>query len=384
MARGTIGKRGSTYYVRFYDAEGRQQWESVGSKKKDAEALLAERLRAVHRGEFQKLPDVTFAEFAAKFLEAHAARVRPGTLAGYRTHLEYRILPSLGSRKLKNLQPIDVEGFLADMRAEGVSPATSAKYLRTMKTVLKRAVRWGYLGRSPAEHIEYPRVTKPEMDFLTPGQLEKLIEATNAFEQRKHKNGSTSYHYLGHRCLVTVAAYTGMRKGELLGLQWGDVDFSASRIFVRRTLQEGHFYEPKTAYSRRSVTVPPAVIEALKTHKLEQAVALAENEHDLIFTTDDGKPMDTMNVTHRIFEPALRKAELPKVRFHDLRHSYASALISAGENIKWVQRQLGHSSIMVTMDTYGHLLPDIERNAGQRLEQALFTKKEVTPETVTV
>ena len=158
-----------------------------------------------------------------------------------------------------------------------------------------------------------------------------------------------------HKALIVTACYTGMRQSALLGLKWGDVDYAKSRIFVRRTLQSGRFYEPKTAYSRRNITVPRQVIEALEEHQARQAVELAENELELVFPNEAGKPIDGMNLYHRIFVPTLKRAGLRHVRFHDLRHSYAAALISAGENPKWIQRQLGHSSIQVTMDICGHL-----------------------------
>lgn len=149
------------------------------------------------------------------------------------------------------------------------------------------------------------------------------------------------------------------------------MDFANKRINIKRTWQENRFYEPKARYSRRAVSVSDALIQELKIHQARQAVELPANEHDLIFTNEVGKPLDRTNLNNRIFQPALRLAGLRRVRFHDLRHSYTAALISSGENIKWIQEQLGHSSFMVTMDTYGHLLPEIEKDAAARLE-AIF------------
>lgn len=158
--------------------------------------------------------------------------------------------------------------------------------------------------------------------------------------------------------------------------RWSDVDFNSSRIFIRRLLAPNNrrFLEPKTSYSRRAVTVPYTVTDSLKQHQTRQIVELAENPHDLVFPNEIGQPTEVRNLIRRIFEPALKRAGLRRIRFHDLRHSYAAALISAGENPKWIQKQLGHSSIMVTMDTYGHLLPDIETDAPERLERALKPK----------
>lgn len=283
------------------------------------------------------------------------------TLAGYRQHLDLRITPYFGTWKLRSLTTEDVEGFKAHLAEQGVSAATAGKYLLTLKMLLKTAVVWGYLQANPAEYVKRPRHTRPEMSILTPRELERLIQATDA----------------RYRCLMMCAAYTGMRQGELLALQWPDVEFASNRIFVCRTLQRGNFYEPKSASSRRNVSIPAPLVEALKEHQLRQAVELEQNELELVFPNDNGEPLSASTVIHRVFEPALKRAELRRVRFHDLRHSFASALVSSGQNIKWIQKQLGHSSIQITMDVYSHLLPEVERDAPAKIEAALIPLKEL-------
>lgn len=354
----TIVKRGKqnkpSYYV-VYRIDGIQKWKFAGKRRIDADRLKAKIENDLHTGEYQEIPDISFKDFSAKFIEAHASRVREQTLAMYEGHLRRTAIPFFDKRRLKSIRAVDIEAYLSYLKKLGTSPATSAKQLRTLKMLLKKAVQWGYLTKSPAEHIPMPRVPKQEMNYLNPTDIEKLIANTNE----------------RYRCLITTACYTGMRQGELLGLQWGDVDFEGKRIFVRRTLQKGKFYEPKTKYSRRSVSIPNIVVQSLRSHQINQVVHLENNHSQLVFTNDVGEPIDPSNLTKRVFEPALKMAGLIHVRFHDLRHSYAAALISAGENPKWIQKQLGHSSIMITLDIYGHLLPETEKNASERLEQAL-------------
>ncbi|GFP31089.1 MAG: putative defective protein IntQ [Actinobacteria bacterium] len=168
-------------------------------------------LAQIDRGEYQELPDISFEELAAKFLESQRARVREKTYLGYRGHLEGRLIGYFKGRKVKTIRPVDVESFLASMAQEGVSAATTAKHLGTLKMLLKRATQWGYLTRSPAEHVRPPRIPQKEMDFLSPEEMQLLIEAT---EER-------------YRPLIMCACLTGMRQGEILGLQWGDIDLRA-------------------------------------------------------------------------------------------------------------------------------------------------------------
>ncbi len=358
--RGSIikrkGKNGIRYAIRFIDQEGKRHYKTAGTRKVDAEKALATALTQVHHRDYRELKDISFKNMAVKWLAAHAANVRPNTLASYREHLEKRIIPYFGDRKLRNISTEDIEVFKAHLMTQDISAATVGKHLCTLKMMLKTAMQWQYLSTNPAQFVKRPLHTKPEASFLLPGEVEQLIAATD-----------TRYY-----CLMLTACMTGVRQGELLGLQWGDIDFANNRIYVRRTLQAGKFYEPKSAASRRSVSVPVPVIQALKEHQARQAVELDENKIELVFPNEVGQPMDSRNMVHRVFEAALKRSGLPRIRFHDLRHSYAAALISAGENIKWIQKQLGHSSIQVTMDVYGHLLPDIERNAPARLEAILM------------
>ncbi len=250
-----------------------------------------------------------------------------------------------------------VEAFKASLMG-GISAATVGKHLRTLKMVLKMAVVWKYLRENPAAYVKPPRHVKPEPDFLEAAEIQALIQATDP----------------GYRCLMATACFTGLRQGELLGLMWDDIDFASGRIYVRRSLQDGVLMEPKSAHSRRPVDIPPLLIQMLKEHQAFQAATLESNELNLVFPNQAGRPMDRSNLQVRIFEPALRRAGLRKVRFHDLRHSYASLLINDGANIKYVQRQLGHASCMITLDTYSHLIREAGREAIGKLDSLLSTQ----------
>lgn len=196
-----------------------------------------------------------------------------------------------------------------------------------------------------AEYLERPRITKPEIEILAPDEVEKLL-------------GKASNHY---RVAFLTDFLTGMRAGELWGLQWGDVDWNSKRIHVRRSLWKGHFQTPKSKCSNRKIDIPDMLIHELKKRKLAGPV----NEDDLVFPSAEGKTSQHDNVVKRHFNPALRRAGLRQVSFHSLRHSNASMRIHAGQNIKYVQTQMGHASINITLDIYGHLFNDANLNSQQ-------------------
>ncbi len=168
------------------------------------------------------------------------------------------------------------------------------------------------------------------------------------------------------------ACLTGCRQSEILGLAWDNVDLESGRIFIRQTYHDGKFFPPKSQAGRRTIDIPPILVEELKAHQLRQMVELETNEYNLVFTTTEGTPMDKRNVVRRVLDPSRNLAGLRKVGFHSLRHSYVSMLISQGENVKTIQSLVGHASANMTWDTYGHLFEGAGRAAVRRLQDSLF------------
>lgn len=349
-------KDGKVSYFVVHYADGKQVWEKAGHRRLEADQLLTKIKHEKYSGTYIKA-HTKFKDVKELFIISISSKVRSRTLEGYERYLD-TALNYFGDNKINTIKPMDVENYKNYLLESGKSARTVMKYLKTLSHLFSKAIKWELTYRNPVKDIDYPEnKNNKEMDFLTPEEMELLIEHT----EDKHK------------ALITVPCYSGIRRGELLALKWDDIDFKSNQIFIRRTLEPNtrKFLEPKTSYSIRAVAVPGFVIDSLRSHQLSQMVNLSENKEGLIFPNEIGQPMEHRNLVRRIFEPALKRAGIRRVRFHDLRHSYAAALISAGENIKWIQRQLGHSSIMVTMDIYGHLLPDTEINASARLEKAL-------------
>jgi integrase len=257
-----------------------------------------------------------------------------------------------------------VQSLMNRKLQEGLS-AKSVRYLRsTLRTALNQAQRWGLVSRNSAALVEGPRVERYEILPLTPSEARQFLASVN-----------------GHRleALYSVALTLGLRQGEALGLRWQDIDLELGYPRVNKQLQrvDGAFQlvEPKTQRSRRTIVMPPTITKALTRHKDRQAQERDQaigkwNEMDLVFTRPDGYPLDGTVVTHQ-FHKLLDHARLPQRRFHDLRHSCATLLLAQGVPARVVMEVLGHSQIGLTMNTYAHVIPELRRDAAQRMEELI-------------
>jgi len=223
------------------------------------------------------------------------------------------------------------------------------KSVALVKEMFKHAIQWGYLDANPAQYVERPRVEIEEMQVLTPPEIRRLLDAAEE----------------PVRTMLLCAVLTGMRRGELLGLKWEDVDLEGNRIQVRRALWRGKFVTPKSRWSRRAIDLAPTLKAAL-------ARLPSRFKGELVFTSPTGEAIDPDNFSHRDWARALRRSQLRRIRFHDLRHTYASLLIAQGAHPKYIQTQLGHASIQTTLDRYGHLMPDMHEAEARKLDRLVF------------
>ena len=357
-------------YVIQYRIGRKQKWKAVSKNKKEAERLLTEIQSQLYSGTYRELTPMTFDEFAEKWVKDYAAcSTRPLTLRRTKGVLACYLKPAFGTCWLTNITPQMVQAYLAKtVQERGVSASTINSMLTTFKLILRHAKEWGYLRENPAEHVKRLKVEATEMGFLRPQEIPLLLQ--HAEEP--------------YRTLFLTAILTGMRMGELLGLQWGDLDWVNHVIHVRRSLywwtrrelaERGgqdnvawRFAPPKSKKSIRAIPMSPRLQQALERHRVHSP----ENPHDLVFTTRVGTPMDRKKIADRKFKPALRQAGLRVIRFHDLRHTCASLLIAQGENPKVVQNYLGHASAQLTLDRYSHLMPQTSQQAAQKLDQTIF------------
>jgi integrase len=350
--RGSITKKGNNFYVYLW-INGKKKWFSgAGNSKRKAEKILNEKLGEIENGTYQEIKKISFKDFAPLWIESYAkSKVKPSTLRSYRDIINNHLKPVFEDFLLSNITTAMLQKHVAQ-RLENVKPKTVINEIVVLKEMFKHAIRWGYLKVSPAAYVERPRVEKEEMDILTPDEIRLFLDQVTP----KYKP------------FFLTAILTGMRRGELLGLQWGDIDWNHNQIHVRRSLWKGQFVTPKSKTSMRRIDMSPYLTIELKKHMMASPFKELDN---LVFCNEEGKSSDPDALIKRQFLPALRRAKIRQVRFHDLRHTNVALRIEQGQNIKYIQHQLGHASIQTTLDRYGHLIKDVNTEQAKKLDSIL-------------
>lgn len=371
---GQLVKRGiNTWLVRIplgRDAKGKRLYHNrtVKGSKKDAERYRTKTLRELHTGMFVEPSQQPVHSFLRAWLSNTVAhRVRPKTLADYTSLVERYIIPSIGNKALCSVTSRDVQAIYSAMQDRGLSPRTIRYAHSVLNSALQSALRWQLIAVNPARLVDLPRQVRREMRSLSADEAASFLAAAK----------DTRF-----EALWTILLTAGLRPCEALALKWSDL--LDDRLQIRRSLawvpQQGPvFSEPKTAGGRRVVSLPTSTLKALRTHRTRQAVErLAAGpswkENDLVFATHTGGPLEWRVVVSRYFRPLLRAAGLTALRPYDLRHTCASLLLAAGENVKVVSERLGHATATMTLDVYAHVLPDMQQRASERLEALLFPR----------
>lgn len=342
--RGCIQKKGSIYYA-VLAINGKRKWLKGGATKKDAQRILNEKLSEIDSGSYKELPKITFGQYTETWRRDYGElSLKPSTKKTFYDIIQRLLIPAFSPLQLNSITTGQLQSYVS-ARGKLVSPNTVRNEVTTIKLLFKYAVRWGYLKHNPADNLERPKIEKPEIEILSLEEFEILLRETEK----------------PYRTAFLTAFLTGLRAGELWGLQWGDIDWHSKQIHVKRSLWNHQFQKPKTKNALRKIDMTERLVNALKAWKL----ACPVNPRELVFPSPEGCPSMHTNVMKRFFYPALRRAGLRQVSFHSLRHSNASLRIQSGQNIKYVQTQLGHASITMTMDVYGHLFNDLNFNRKQ-------------------
>jgi integrase len=355
-----VDRRGKTtrYNVVFKDPRtGARRQKSAGSRKKDASALQRRIDAEIISGTFEKYDDIYFGEFAEKWLdESVALRLKATTISDYREIVKNHLDPFFGKYFLKNITIRTIQEYISLQTKQSISARTINKTVTALHTIFTYAVRLEYVAENPVRYAVRPRQTKQECAFLDQDEIRRFLEAA-----------SPEYY-----AFFATAVLTGARQGELIALRWRDVDLPRRLIHIEHSYNRlNGESDPKTKSGKRSIVISDELQRILKDH----LAAVGGSHDDLVFGNRAGHHMNHQNMMTREFYPALKRAGLSRIRFHDLRHTYAAILITMGENIKFIQKQLGHASLTITMDTYGHLLPEASQDFGQRLDTFIFTDK---------
>jgi integrase len=355
MARGSVVKRGKHYSIVYYVGT-KQRWESVGRvTRKRAEELLRKKMGEVDTGTYLDPPKITFEAFAARWLEVDAKPKKWSTYLSYKSKVKQLFIPALGEFPLDQIGVEELDRLRAKWLDAGRAPSS----VRTACTVLKRlfrmAVKWKYIARNPAAELEKPTLGRRPLILLEPAQLNQLLDALQAPDVEAD----------GYVIVLTLL-FTGLRIGELMALAWDDVELGRRQLHVRRIWSANRITTPKTAGSLRVVDLPPRLVDLLRARQLTAT-------DRRVFPGKRGGYFKPKDFVRQTFDPVLRRAGLPRLHLHDLRHHYASLLIAQGVDAKYISETMGHSSIRMTFDVYGHLFARTRQQASACLEAALLS-----------
>ena len=383
--RGRIVKRGAGYsYVVDLPPDAltgkrRQQMKGGFRTKRECEAALHEVVSALRRGDLVEPSRRTLASFLRdEWLPAvQPPALRLSTWATYQTHFDAYVIPRIGEVELQRLTPAMLGTLYRKLQEEGrCRPPFGGLELSTIKhthaalhRALKDAVRWGYVVRNVADLVDSPKPKHTEMKYWTPDQLRTFLRTV----RDDRLSG-----------MWVLFATTGMRRGEVAGLRWVDVELEGGRLWVRLARVAVDrvvvLSEPKTDRGRRRVSLDKVTVAALVGWKQRQAaerefVGARYVESGFVFTMPDGSAISPHLLTDW-FEAWCKKAELPRIRLHDMRHSYATAALVAGVPAKVVSERLGHANIGITMDTYSHVMPALDVEAAELVAGLIFGDEE--------
>jgi len=342
-----------------------------GKTRKEVQEKMEKVKAQIITGTYVSDRKITVGEWLDTWLITYSKpNVRIATWESYETMIRVHIKPSIGNIPLQDLRPEHLQTLYNDklkngrIKGGGLSPKTVGYIHTVLHMALKQATREQLVIRNVAELVNKPRQKKHEITPLTLDEIKVFLTAV-----------------VEHRFFVPflLECHTGLRRGELLGLRWQDIDFKQNSLTVKqaliRTRQGLLMSEPKTPKSRRTIPLSNEVMATLKSHKAKQSqdkllAGTAYENADLVFCNALGKPIDPRNFTKQ-FARILTSAGLPVVRFHDMRHSHATMLLMLNEHPKVVQERLGHSTIAMTLDTYSHILPGMQQQATDKVSQAL-------------
>jgi integrase len=368
---GSIYRRKDGRWTAEISLEGGKSKFIYGKTRKEVQEKLKTALYEQQQGVLVTGPQQQVGQFLSQWLEdVHKQSIRVRTYERYEEIIRLHLIPGIGHHWLKKLSPQHLQSFYKKKLEEGLSATTVTSFHNVLHKALETAVRWNLVARNVCELVSPPRRKRFEIQPLSMEQIHLFLAAVH-----------------GHRleALFILALATGMRRGELLGLKWQDLDLDRGMLQVRRILTRipsklpGKGFveaEPKTEKGRRSIVLPSFTVEALKQHRVRQResklkAGLAWQEHDYVFCTSIGTHLNPTRDILDEFKSLLKKAGLPAIRFHDLRHSSATMLLGMKVHPKVVQEILGHSQISITMDTYSHVLPTMQEEAMSKVNEAL-------------
>ncbi len=342
-------------------------YKNVKGSKREANSVMHRMITEMEQGKISKKTNKTIAEWMDEWLDSYLPDISETTRVGYKTKIRCYIKPALGDIMLKSLRAEHVQRMVNDMSAKGLSPKNIRDTFNNVNAAMKKAVKIHLIPYNPCEGVELPKLKKYKAKVYPPEMIRKLLDCAMGTDM-----------YLPILLFVTV----GLRRGELLALRWDNIDFSNNILKVRDNIVNGEngyiIKAPKSEAGIRDIHLGIEVMTELKKARLQymnDAFAYGTGFQNLGFVIHqkDGSPFHPDSMTQK-WAKFLRKNNLPKIRLHDLRHSNATALIQAGVSAKVVQQRLGHSDVNITLNTYTHVLPEMDIEAAQKLDGIMLKR----------
>ena len=336
--------------------------KTVHGNKTDAQQVLTEMLRAKDTGTLVEPVKMSLNTLLDKWLEtAVKPRVKERTYRGYVDVSKRYLRKTLGAHLITQVRPVSIQELYADMLGRGLSPRTVRHVQTVLHNCFEQAIRWQLVRVNPAQHVDLPRQSQEEMQVMSEEEAHRFLTA--ALGDPLH-------------ALFALLLGTGVRPSEAAALRWPDLDPQAKTLSVRRTVVRPkgggwQYEEPKTKRGKRTIALPDGLITTL----LEHRESAPPSEHDLIFPATNGEPLNVNNVRNRNFTEVRTKAGLSEAyNLYTLRHTHATLCLLAGIHPKVVSERLGHATVSITLDTYSHVLPNMQREASQKLDAMLFNR----------
>ncbi|MEE9201811.1 MAG: site-specific integrase [Dehalococcoidia bacterium] len=352
------------------DAHGQRlrKFVTIRGRKADAERRLRELLSLTDKGIPINAQKVTLAQWLERWLTDYVApHARPKTIERYESVIRKYLIPHLGQVELPKLAPADIQALEAKLTAQGMAPAGVDLIHNVLSGAFKYALRMEMVWRNPCQAVTPPKVVHKEVQPPEIAAVKHILDIARAEEHPFYS------------CLYLLA-YTGVRRGEALGMRWRDTDLEAGTISIAQTLirclhQVLIFQPPKTNSGRRTIDLDASTVEVLRTHRGQQLLHKLQAEgayqdSDLVFADPLGAPLNPMAVT-RVFQGLAKRVGMGNIRLHDLRHFHASVMFKNGQSPALVSKRLGHASVSTTMDIYTHILPGWQREAANAFAKAM-------------
>ena len=363
---GSIYQRSNGTWRAQVSIDGRRV-SFTAKTKKEGLAWILETKNQIDKGLTFEGAGMTLQEFLAEWLKTVSISRSKGTHTTYSWTVKKRILPYIGDVNLMELRPDRIQRFYLHLQKEGLSNHAVHVTHKTLRVAMNHAVKLGLIGRNPCSGTTPPRPKQTEMKFYDEQQVKSLLNTAK-------KIGDRFY------ALYYLAINTGMRQSELIGLKWEDFNWELGTIQVKRQVRHFKggsytFMEPKSKSGIRTIIIGKQALEILKNHKNEQELLKDSageewNDLDLVFPSFVGTPVTASNI-RRAFRKLLKVSGLPKIRFHDLRHTAASLMLNHGIPVLIVSKRLGHSKPSITIDVYGHIIPSKQEEAAQLMDNLM-------------